>query len=162
MLWSIFQIEVLRNQSNTVLVYHYFLDRYKNWEKKLRINLKIRYPNTDKITISILMNHYRLLAGKIDPRSIFGFVIDDSCSIADKKKIQNSFNLFCYAHLVCLFLNLTLRSWILQRPRLRHPRSLCQRVILIQLPNILTALPLGSRYVNVNCSPHTRTIDTKV
>ena len=45
----------------------------------------------------------------------------------------------------------TLRTWLLQQPGLRHPRSLCQHLILIQFPN-RTVLPLGSRYVNINIS----------
>ena len=45
----------------------------------------------------------------------------------------------------------TLRSCILQHPKPRHPRSLCQRPISTELPNI-TALPHGSRYVNVTIS----------
>ena len=36
--------------------------------------------------------------------------------------------------------------------QLRHTRSLCQRLILIQFPNAVTAFPLGSRYVNATIS----------
>ena len=50
-----------------------------------------------------------------------------------------------------ILLYFTLRSCILQHPKPRRPRSLCQRPILTELQNI-TALPHGSRYVNVTIS----------
>ena len=60
-------------------------------------------------------------------------------------------SVFRYTDLDCCFwlLYFTPRSWIFQQQRLQRLRSLCQRPISIKFPN-KTALPLGSRYVNID------------